>query len=180
MFRSGLFFLVLSLSACSQLAKEDCAHIDWFELGRKDGEVGHRSTMFIQHSLKCSKAPEASTYKEGRKLGLKKFCTLEGGVDYGLNGSLYIGQCSDYGDKAIKAFKLGLDKGRQVYRQNELINELDQKLKDIKFELGTSFHERAQVRDLEIQKQSLETEIKSERIFLNQLIKGLPPRNNPQ
>ena len=172
-----LLSILLILTSCSQLEKKDCSQIDWYELGKKDGVKGRRSTMFIQHSLKCSELPKSSQYKAGRKEGLKSFCTLEGGVDYGLSGALYIGQCSDFGNNAIATFKSGLKKGREIYRQNELISELDQRLKDVKFDLSTSFHEKDEVRELEIQKQSLEQELRTERHFLNKLIKALPPRN---
>ena len=171
-----LVLIAIILASCSQLEKKDCSNINWYELGKKDGAKGRRSTMFVQHSLKCSELPKSSAYKKGRKEGLLSFCTLEGGVDYGLTGALYIGQCSDFGKNAIKTFKSGLKRGLAVYRQNELISELDQKLRDVKFDLTTSFHEKDEARELEIQKQSLEKELRTEREFLNKLIKGLPPR----
>ena len=171
-----LFLPLLYMNSCSQLQKKDCSEIDWFALGKSDGEVGQRSTMFLQHSLKCAKLPESSTYRRGRNEGLKQFCTLAGGIDYGLTGALYIGQCDKFPENSLKSFKLGLDKGRRVYRQNELISELDQNLKDVKFELGTSFHDQEESRELEFHKQSLQEELKTERQFLDQLIRGLPPR----
>ncbi|MAF77261.1 MAG: hypothetical protein CME63_04995 [Halobacteriovoraceae bacterium] len=171
---SILFFL--GLNSCSQLDKKDCSQIDWFELGKKDGSVGRRSTMFLQHSLKCSKLPESKEYHNGRKEGLIDFCTLEGGIDYGLSGALYIGQCDEFKQKSLKSFKVGLEKGRLIYRQNELIAELNQNLKDVTYELSTSFHSKEETRDLEIHKQSLMEELKSERQYLDQLIRALPPR----
>ncbi len=151
--------------------------MDWYKLGKEDGTRGERSTLFLQHSLKCKKLPKSSEYHRGRKAGLVDFCTLEGGIDYGLTGALYIGQCSDFPSIKVKSFKTGLEKGRAVYRQTEFISELNQNLSDIKFELESSFHEGEELRELEIQRQSLEIELKSERQFLDQLIRTLPPRN---
>ncbi len=175
-----LFIAVIFFSNCSQLEKKDCAQIDWYELGKRDGAKGSRSTLFLQHSLKCKKLPKSSEYHRGRKVGLRDFCTLESGIDYGLTGALYIGQCDDFSSTQIKSFKTGLTKGRDVYRQTELISELTQNLKDIEYELGTTFHEKEEMRELEIQRQSLVIELRSERQYLDKLIRSLPPRNLEQ
>lgn len=171
------FFLLPFIWGCSQLSKKDCSNIDWFELGKKDGRQGSRSTLFLQHSLKCTKLPKSEEYHRGRKEGLIDFCTLEGGIDYGLTGALYIGQCSDFSRMKVKSFKTGLEKGREIYRQTELISELNQSLQDVQYELGSSFHEQDELRELEIQRQSLLIELKSERLYMEKLIRSLPPRN---
>lgn len=171
------FLILVSLFtflSCSHLDKRDCEHINWREVGRGDGAVGQRSTYLYQHGLRCSQTPDEEEYYAGRKEGLFQFCTLKGGIQYGLEGGSYFGQCTGDYQSQEPDFLKGYIKGREVYLQSEEIRELTEKKERIEYELSTSFHDSEESYELESEKNAIKAQIAQEKAYLDKLIRSLP------
>jgi len=120
-----VFLLVVS---CSGVSKRDCSKLDWFAQGKSDGELGHRKSLYVQHAAKCLKSPDRPSYLKGREQGLKLFCTDKGLYNRGLDGGVYLGECSKLSQKLKDAYELG----RDTYREQEEIKEFQYKITELK------------------------------------------------
>jgi len=119
----GLFFVVLLLSSCASLSKDECLNADWFDIGFNDGQSGYRLTRLSNHNEACAEyhiKANGQRYAQGREQGLKKYCTLDNALQEGLSGKRYRGVCpNEIEHRFIKEHR----KGMAIY---ELQKEVDQ------------------------------------------------------
>ena len=68
------FFLLLLVSGCASLDKDECLHANWYAIGLEDGARGRSVERLGDHRRACAKhnvAPSAERYVAGRNEGLK-------------------------------------------------------------------------------------------------------------
>ncbi len=127
----GVFLKMLplvSLLACThtELDQEvNCAQVDWYELGRRDGIAGISAANFEDEIHRCD--PKEIThnhrtlYEYGRSFGLTSYCTGPMGFQVGKLGEKYEGVCP----KALENdFVRSYAVGRQIHileKENDLI-----------------------------------------------------------
>jgi hypothetical protein len=86
----------LFLAGCGTIPEQECATVDWYELGLKDGRAGYAPERVAQHREACKGVavePDELKYLQGRKVGLGEYCQAANAFRDGLAGNEYHGQC---------------------------------------------------------------------------------------
>ena len=69
MVRAALsFLLVVILSACTSLSESECRSTDWYQLGKRDGEIYGSRGMIDQYTHRCASfglKPDEAAYNLG-------------------------------------------------------------------------------------------------------------------
>lgn len=84
------------LSSCATMSEDQCMAGDWGGQGLKDGAEGLLMSRLEDHAKACAKVgvvPDERAYFSAREDGLRRYCTVEGGFEFGRRGSEYRGVC---------------------------------------------------------------------------------------
>ena len=82
--------LFLVLAACATLDENECRAGNWYDIGVSDGAKGRSPDFILQHAKACNEfgiAPKAGPWREGRREGLKFYCTPRNAYDVGTRGA---------------------------------------------------------------------------------------------
>lgn len=98
---SVLFSLIaLFQAACSStsssISKTNCASMDWFEYGRRDGSKGAAKEQIDGYRKLCGdefSGASETLYINGRNSGLVEYCTPQNGYEVGKMGTPYLYVC---------------------------------------------------------------------------------------
>jgi hypothetical protein len=138
-----LIFLLLAVSSCQTLSKDECIAADWRVIGEQDGADGHDPQQrFGKHVKACEKAsviPNQTLWNEGYQVGLYKYCTPLRGLSAGQAGSAYNNVCPpDLERQFLSGYQLGMEEYRikndirnlenQIATAERRIDELEDKL----------------------------------------------------
>ena len=108
---------VLSGCATQVMSEAECFAADWYGAGIEDGADGLTSAAFEARAARCAgfgaPPPDATAYREGRKLALFQLCTDSGGYDFARSGNIYKGVCLP---EREPDFLDGYIPGRRIYR----------------------------------------------------------------
>ena len=88
----GAAVLTATLSSCATLSLEECQIANWYDIGYRDGVSGKDWSTLASHSKACAKAhivPDQGAWEEGRKAGLKQYCTTSNAYRAGLAGRTF-------------------------------------------------------------------------------------------
>lgn len=110
-----LFFLTFFslFCSCSTLKDEDCDNRDWNQQGFMDASKGYSFEMYDTYLKVCgqSETPETKElYRNGHKLGAKKYCTYNKGELVGESGRPYPQVCPK---TSFPEFERGYKKGKK-------------------------------------------------------------------
>ncbi len=131
---STQFFLAtclipIALSGCATLDKNECLSANWYLIGVEDGADGERLSRIRDHREACSDyrvIPDLSDYTNGRREGLRQYCTESIGFSQGLRGDEYRGVCP----KTLEDdFLAGYDSGIVLYRATESKKQVERQLR---------------------------------------------------
>ena len=120
--------ILLSISGCATLSREDCMQGSWFELGLHDGRMGKPFNRLAQHQKSCLEFNihiDSKQYNAGRKQGLQTFCQLDNAIHIGLKGQLYQSVCPP---EIHSAFQRYNDAAYGVYQSQENLKRIDDEL----------------------------------------------------
>ncbi len=84
------------LMGCTTIPADQCAKIDWYDLGLKDGRAGYPVERLVEHRGACAGvkiAPDEMRYLQGRKVGVTDYCQPDNAFRDGLAGGSYAGLC---------------------------------------------------------------------------------------
>ena len=124
----GLMAVILSVSGCASLSKEECQTANWKTIGYEDGALGRPSARIGAHRKACAEygvAPELETYRSGWKEGVARFCQPGNGYRQGRSGKEYTGVCPA---SLETAFLQSYRDGRALYKLEADISRLSTKL----------------------------------------------------
>lgn len=79
----------LSITSCATLSKQECLQGNWQAIGYKDGTAGRYPTYISNHQKACAKAniiANQPLWEQGRKQGLKQYCTQPNAFQLGTRG----------------------------------------------------------------------------------------------
>ena len=127
----AIMTVMAGLIACASLSKNECLQADWFELGYRDGSQGRSRAVFQKHYEACrdhNVKADRQTYFDGRKEGLKVFCTEQSGFEKGRAGRSYSYVCPPALDPEFMA---GYERGREIYKYESKVSGLEKRLKTI-------------------------------------------------
>lgn len=85
-----------ALTSCATLDKEECASVDWQQLGRSDGAAGYGAGRVDSHRSACAehKLPvDGQQWMSGWQEGIRLYCTPQNGLTQGIEGRSYSYSC---------------------------------------------------------------------------------------
>ena len=83
-------------SGSSALSKTNCASMDWFEYGRRDGSKGAAKEHIESYRKLCGdqfSGASETLYVNGRNSGLVEYCQPQNGFEVGKMGTPYLYVC---------------------------------------------------------------------------------------
>jgi hypothetical protein len=107
--------IMLILTGCATVSKEDCLVTDWFEVGRMDGMQGMPRTAFAGRAKACLErgvSADRQAYYRGHDEGLKYYCTEQKGFEMGQQGIPYKSVCPL---QLEQDFRAGYQKGIHLF-----------------------------------------------------------------
>lgn len=107
--------LLLSITGCATMNKDECVSADWQALGYQQGARGGSTQAFNRMQSACANhgiTANFTAYQQGHRQGLDNYCSFDQGLALGQNGSSYNTECSSV---RYPAFKEGFVKGVARY-----------------------------------------------------------------
>src|SRR5687768_11835056 len=93
---TSLALIVVMMTGCSSMSRNECLAVDWRTIGYEDGVAGHPGNHIAQHRKACAKhgvRADLSLYQTGREQGLQEYCQPANGYRLGIRGGSYGGVC---------------------------------------------------------------------------------------
>ena len=143
----NIFYLLLliTVSACSTLKKEDCEKMDWQARGFSDGEDGEEPETFDDYTEQCKEFginTDKERYLKGLKAGLKNFCTFDNGYHAGLSGAREADHCDDIDSSYRNGFEKGEDQ-KELDEQRKKHEEETERLRKMNIPEECCYHRGA-------------------------------------
>ncbi len=123
--------LVIQLTACSSISKDECLQGDWYSLGVNDGKAGELSSKFREYQKDCADhgvMPDFKTYQQGHSQGLVFFCDFPHGEAWGRVGKDYNTACTG---KLEPAFRQGFQQGQRWYKAKKVVDDIAAAIADL-------------------------------------------------
>ncbi|MFC4309272.1 DUF2799 domain-containing protein [Steroidobacter flavus] len=133
--RASAAVVLLAISGCATMDREECLAVDWRTVGFEDGVAGYSADRIGEHRKACAKhgvVPDLTAYQEGRAEGLREFCTPSNGFRLGSQGGSYRGICPSDLDPA---FSDAFHDGRQLYTLESRLSNVSYRLDSARGEL---------------------------------------------
>lgn len=130
---SFLFFILLSitLTGCSSVSKKDCTK-DMFQLGLDHGKAGSA----IKHTddlrrvcFKKDKSVDLEQYEKGFTQGWLIYCLPNRAFELGKKGETYVSFCPKERESVFREKYL---LGKRINDMNDVMEELNEKIEEIK------------------------------------------------
>ncbi|MBL8268752.1 DUF2799 domain-containing protein [Steroidobacter sp.] len=133
--RTGAAILLLALSGCATMDREECLTVDWRTVGFEDGVAGYSGDRIGEHRKACAKhgvRPDLTAYQDGREEGLREYCVPSNGFRVGSRGNGYNGLCpADMEPSFLDAY----ESGRQLYTLQSRLSNVNYRLDSARNEL---------------------------------------------
>ena len=169
--------LVLFLSGCATLNRDQCERGDWFGIGVADGQEGAPLNRIDQHQRACAEygvIVDNQHYMEGRTQGLVEYCRLGNAFESGLRGQQYQGVCPPAIDPLFERYNAA---AFEVFRIRKEIDSLDSQLSSREYQLmGKDLTEegrvrmRQDIRDLDIERDRMRMDLHASERLLDRLM----------
>ncbi len=130
--------VILTVTGCSSLSKQECLNADWFMIGLEDGSAGRSLETIGAHRKSCAKinvTPDLASYERGHDKGRVSYCTLANGFRLGDGGGQYNGICRGLAEgEFLQAFEAGKFRYEVRTELDELqrhINRITKRIDDL-------------------------------------------------
>ena len=130
--------LVMGLSGCATMSRDECLVANLYEIGKKDASQGFRLARLGEHRESCAEhgiAPSAADYRDGYSRGLPFYCNREKGWSVGLNGQSYHDICPP---ELEREFQTGYRAGREIHDLEQQLDEVDRRMDRVEHKLDKS------------------------------------------
>ncbi|WP_163832684.1 DUF2799 domain-containing protein [Spartinivicinus ruber] len=151
---AGIPTLLISLTACSVMSREECLTADWYTVGYADGADGRPPSRIGDYRQDCAEygvRPDLDNYRLGHRSGLDRYCTEANGFQEGVEGNRYKGVCP-YPLEAN--FLAGYNRGKQIYQAKREWKNIQDDLRRASSELE-EFDEKINKKERELVKDGL-------------------------
>jgi hypothetical protein len=138
MLRASAAILMLMLSACATMDRDECLTVDWRTVGFEDGAAGYSVDRIGRHRKACAKhgvTPDLETYQSGREDGLREYCVPANGFKLGSQGRNYNAVCPS---DVEPAFADAYHSGMQLYTLQSRVSNVSQQIEERRDELDTA------------------------------------------
>ena len=173
-----LFFLGL-LGGCATIPEEQCAKMDWYGLGVKDGLAGYVAMdRLARHREACAGVkivPDEKRYLQGHKEGLTEYCRPENAVREGLAGRSYANVCDQRFKSLYQAAYGVYSLKRRIDSNLDRVSRKEAELREEKTSASQRNRLRSEIRDLDRQRETLRDELFSAERELERLRKAPAP-----
>ena len=126
--------LLLIITSCSSLTKEECSNFNWIKEGELDGSRGRSSTFFSNYSQQCQKhgvSISKDNYIQGHTKGLTEFCNYNSGYDLGLDGKGPFSDCEMINPSFNKGYEEGFSKFQTIAKEKKIEEQKIEEQKDL-------------------------------------------------
>jgi hypothetical protein len=133
--RASAALVLLAISGCATMDREECLAVDWRTVGFEDGVAGYSADRIGEHRKACAKhgvTPDLTAYQEGRAEGLREYCLPANGFRIGSQGGGYGGFCPSDMDPA---FSEAYHSGRQLYTLQSRLSNVSNQLESRRYDL---------------------------------------------
>jgi hypothetical protein len=130
--------LVMGLSGCASMSRDECLAANWYEIGKKDASRGFRLARLSEHRESCAEhgiAPSVAEYRDGYSRGLPFYCNREKGWSVGLNGQSYHNICPP---ELEREFQTGYRAGREIHDLEQELDEIDRRIDRVEQKMAKS------------------------------------------
>lgn len=141
--------IAMSLAGCETMSKEECRSADWYQVGYQDGRDGQARSRIESIAESCAKTniyPDRESYFDGRRKGIREFCTPEHGYYLGKNGTSYSRVCPP---ESASSFEEAYNEGHRIYDARQQVKQLEEKRHKLEDQLSKteSDKERKRIRN---------------------------------
>lgn len=136
--RLSVMSLMLLLTACSSISKDECLLGDWYSLGVNDGKAGTLATKFRDYQKDCAEhgiKPDFKAYQQGHSQGLVFYCDFPHGEAHGRSGAQYNTACTG---KLEPDFRRGYQQGRRWHQAKSAVDQLAAAISNIELRIDQS------------------------------------------
>jgi hypothetical protein len=150
------------LGGCATIPEDQCAKIDWYDLGVKDGRAGQAADRLVRHRDACAGVkvvPDEKRYLQGRPVGLAEYCRLDNAQREGLAGRPYADVCDAAFKRVYQAAYAVASLKRRVNSNLDEISRKETELRDQKTSDSKRNQLRSEIRDLDRRRESLRDEL---------------------
>lgn len=128
-FRILLACVLLQLTACASMSKEECMTANWQAIGYEDGSKGKPEITVQSHRKACAKiniAPDLVQYQRGHKEGVRVYCkNTSQAYQLGTQGGAYYHVCpADLEQDFLAAYRLG----QELFAIEKKINDIESQI----------------------------------------------------
>jgi hypothetical protein len=150
------------LGGCATIPEEQCAKVDWYDLGVNDGLSGHPADRLLRHRDACAGVkvvPDEKRYGQGRQVGLVEYCRPENAVREGLAGRYYKDVCNETFKRLHKAAFEVYSLKRRIKTNLDEVSNKENELRQEKNSDSRRNQLRSDIRELDRRRQSLRDDL---------------------
>jgi hypothetical protein len=163
------------LGGCATIPEEQCAKVDWYELGVKDGRAGYPADRLLQHREACAGGkvvPDEKRYLQGRPVGLAEYCRPDNAQREGLAGRPYADVCDAAFKRIYQAAYEVSSLKRRIKNNLDEVSRKENELRDQKISDSKRNQLRSEIRDLDRRRESLRDDLFTAERELERIPKG--------
>jgi hypothetical protein len=142
----GVVCLLMLLSGCATMSKEECKQADWYLKGVEDATHGFPLDRVVEHGKACARVnivPNMKDYREGHAKGARLYCVPEKGYSEGRGGAQYNGICPvELEPKFLRAYR----DGQELYIIQRNIDRMINEMNGNHSQIDNNYNEIAQLK----------------------------------
>jgi len=150
------------LAGCATIPEDQCAKVDWYDLGVNDGLAGHSAERLLRHREACAGVrvvPDEKRYLQGRQVGLAEYCRPENAQREGLAGRPYADVCDAAYKRIYQAAYAVASLKRRIQSNLDEVSRKETELRDQKTSDSKRNQLRSEIRELDRRRESLRDEL---------------------
>jgi Protein of unknown function (DUF2799) len=150
------------LAGCATIPEDQCAKVDWYELGIMDGRTGYAADRLVRHRDACAGVkvvPDERRYLQGRQIGLADYCRPDIAVREGLAGHSYADVCDATFKRIYQAAYEVNSLKRRIQNNLDEISRKETELREQKTSDSRRNQLRSEIRDLDRRRESLRDDL---------------------
>jgi hypothetical protein len=166
------------LGGCATIPEDQCAKVDWYELGIKDGRTGYAADRLVRHRDACAGVrvvPDERRYLQGHRIGLVDYCRPDNAVREGLAGHSYADVCDATFKRIHQAAYEVNSLKRRIHNNLDEVSRKENELRDQKTSDSRRNQLRSEIRELDRRRESLRDDLFSAERELEQARKVPAP-----
>ncbi len=146
------------VTGCATIPEDQCAKMDWYDLGLKDGAAGYAAERLVEHRNACARvnvAPDELRYLQGRKAGIAQYCQPDNAFRDGLAGREYHGVCDATFARNHRAAYNVANFRKEIEKNRSAVSWRESELRSDQASDARKSNLRSEIRDLDRQREAL-------------------------